>query len=231
MSIFKPDKIKKMKKIGLTCGVLLCAVSIFCQDIGSSVVIGQSSMQIKQKAEEDKATEGTPYLNDVVFDAVIKGYDNPIKLKYNAYLDEMEFEIDGTRYHLKKEVYPEVQILNKKYVYTTYKDGKETVDGFLVVLREAENLSFYKKEKIILIPAKKATTSYDTSSPAKYKLQDPIYYIGLNGDIVELPKNEKKFAQLFRDNEKQVLGYIQSNKISLKTEQDLIKLFNYLSSL
>lgn len=220
-----------MKKIVLALGVFLITVTLYSQDIGGNVVVTNRGFEITQKAEEEKATEGTPYLNDTFLDAVVKGYDSSIKLKYNAYLDEMEFEMDGTNYHLSKDIYPEVQILNTKYLYTTYKEGKETVHGFLVVIREAENLSFYKKEMKTLIPAKTASTGYDRSSPAKYKSLDPVYYIGINGEIVELPKNEKKFAQLFGNNEKQVLDYIKTNKLSLKTEQDLIKLFIYLKSM
>lgn len=220
-----------MKKIGLTFGMVLFVIGLYGQDVGSGVIIGEASMTFKQKEEEAKQVEGTPYMNDIYLDAVIKGYDKPLKLKYNAHADEMEFEIDGTHYHLKKELYPEIQLLNKKYRYTTYTEGKETLKGFLIFLKESSKFKLYKKEKIILVPAKKSTSSYDTSSPAKYKVQDPVYFMGINDEIVEIPRNDKKFAQLFGDQEKQVLDYIKSNKISLKNEQHLVKLFDFLSTI
>ena len=57
------------------------------------------------------------------------------------------------------------------------------------------------------------------------------YYILINNKVVRIKKDLKSVVPIFKDKQKELYSYVQTNKLNLKNEADLIKLVNYYNTL
>ncbi|MFA7616243.1 MAG: hypothetical protein WBF83_05180 [Moheibacter sp.] len=190
------------------------------------------SLSIEKPAEGK--VKGSAYFNENFLSAEIINFQTSYPMRYNAYSDQMEYEVDGLQYDLDKLQHSvvEFQGIKKKYVATTYNDGSGYVNGFLVELDKGDNYSLYKREKIVFVPGTEAKTSMDTDTPAYYKPLKDMYLIRLkDGSVVEIPKSRSKFAKLLGPDGAQVEDYIKKNKIDLTKENSLITLVNYMNKI
>lgn len=186
----------------------------------------------------DKMPEGKPkgsaYFNESFLSADIINFPTSYPMRYNAYLDEMEYEVDGVLYNLDKISHSivEFQGIKKKYVATTYNDGKNFVNGYLVELYGGENYSLYKREKVVYVAGTKAKTSMDMDTPAFFKPLKDTYFIKLkDGSTVEIPKSSSKFLKLLSADSDKVGDFIKKNKIDLSKENDLKSLVGYMDKI
>lgn len=203
---------------------VLTSILSFGQDVvGNNIVIGEGSIRAKHIEGEKSSTEGSPYFNEVFLESEIVSYNQPLSLRYNAATDDMEFQQNGQLYSLQKDVYSTVYLGPQKikYVYTDYKNGSKSEKGFLSLVAENNNVAIYKKESIKLIDAKIASSSYEKSTPPIYKKQMPEFYIEKDDQIVNIPKNKKKFSKFFGSDSERILKIIDSNNIDLENEISL----------
>jgi hypothetical protein len=98
--------------------------------------------------------------------------------------------------------------------------------------KEGKNL-ILKKHKVVFIEEQASKTGYDEPKPAMFKsLKDRIYIKIGSKEAIVLPTKKKKLAKaIFPENPKDILDFINSNKIKLSKEEDLITLINYLNSM
>lgn len=191
--------------------------------------------EIDPNAKIDKAS-GSPYSNDNFFDAQITIMDTvvTVPVKYNVVLDEMEFRKDDKTYALVAKEKTEVKMVLSKvtYNYVRYNIENTTKKGFLIRNTTNDKINFYSKEVITYVPFKEAINAYTQATPAHYRKDSNIYFIGLgNGNIVEMPTKKKELLKMFPNKEKEIEEFLKSNKISFKDEKDLIVLVNYLDTL
>lgn len=190
------------------------------------------SLSIEKPAEGK--VKGSAYFNENFLSADIINFQTSYPMRYNAFSDQMEYEVDGLQYDLDKLQHSvvEFQGIKKKYVATTYNDGSGFVNGFLVELHKGDHYALYKREKIVFVEATEAKTSMDTDTPAYYKPLKDMYLIGLkDGSVVEVPKSRSKFAKLLGADSSKVEDYIKKNKIDLTKENSLITLLNYMDKM
>ncbi|MBW7869921.1 MAG: hypothetical protein H3C39_02545 [Flavobacteriia bacterium] len=190
------------------------------------------SLSIEKPAEGK--IKGSAYFNENFLSADIINFQTSYPMRYNAFSDQMEYEVDGLQYDLDKLQHSvvEFQGIKKKYVATTYNDGSGFVNGFLVELYKGDHYALYKREKIVFVAATEAKTSMDTDTPAYYKPLKDMYLIGLkDGSVVEIPKSRSKFANLLGADSSKVEDYIKKNKIDLTKENSLITLLNYMDKM
>ncbi|MFV0304370.1 MAG: hypothetical protein ACK5IC_02665 [Moheibacter sp.] len=211
--------------------ILLCLI---ITSLAHSQIYSINGTVIRTNSTADKVN-GSPYIDDKYREAKVSGADNLVELRYNVYGDQMEYKVGNLVYSMNKATHPEVnfQQLNKKYIYTNYTDEKNTLaSGYLLVKFGGETASLYQKESIIFVPRKEATSSYEQSKSAEYKLQAPKYFFKYKSDeIKQVITNKKKFVVLFGEDEAKVKNYIKSEKINLSNELDLVKLFKLLNTL
>ena len=223
-----------MKKI-INCAFLLFLAGTLSAQIGDVISVSSTSFSVQNNKDLSQAAKamGSPYITQEFLPAVITGHDKSINLRYNAYTDEMEFKMNQVDYNLSKEEYPEVFIGPEKtrYIYTSYTDGKTKVSGFLRTIAEHDKVAFYIKESITYTPAVASSNGYGSDKPAIYKRAKDRLFVKVNGNIIEMPTNKKKFAALFSENEKQISSYISSEKIALTKETDLLKLGRFIQNL
>lgn len=191
--------------------------------------------EIDPNAKIDKAS-GSPYSNDNFFDAQITIMDTvvTVPVKYNVVLDEMEFRKEDKTYALvaKENTVVKMMLSKVSYNYVKYNIENTTKKGFLIRKSANDKINFYSKEVITYVPFKEAVNAYSQPTPAHYRKDSDIYLIGLaDGNIVEMPTKKKELLKMFPNKEKDIEGFLKSNKISFKDEKDLLLLVNYLDTL
>jgi hypothetical protein len=175
---------------------------------------------------------GSPYrynefsLTEVFF----TGNDSSLffNMNYNAYTDAIEFKQDKRTYQVSNpQKIKKIIFQNEVLVYRTLKEKNYSSNGFVIEL-VGHQIGLYKQENIKLIPAKTAINTYDSSEPAKYAPVKPKFYYSIDGNTAILIRNKKQLIGEFRQ-KVDLKNYFTTEKINLSSEQDLIKLFNYLN--
>lgn len=106
--------------------------------------------------------------------------------------------------------------------------AEEDVQGFFVVISEGENFKLLNKESV---EYKEAVPSNGIKmyEPLTFKCQKDRFYIGYkNNTATRLPTKKKEFFALFGKTSKGISSYVKKNKLNIKKEDDLVKIFQYL---
>jgi len=182
-----------------------------------------------------KKITGSSYINKTFSNAQISNQKTVYSMRYNAYLDKMEVELNGQAYYLPMSSNYSITFkdLNKTYQVLDFKNKDIESKGFFVVLFAGENISLFIKEKIKLnkeVPAKLGFTKYEP--PTLSRSKDKIYFILKdNLEATILPKKKKDILKLFSNNAKLVQKYAKENKLSFKNKNDLVLIFKYYNTI
>src|SRR5690606_35075383 len=217
---------------------LMAIPMAFSQNTDQSIFAGDGNLYINKTGVKETLNlsdiEGSPYFqNDFLYAFVDEDTSKPHKLRYNAYKDEMEFMNNGEIYYIDKNKYKSITFEPfKKYVLVNYELNNEEVHGYLIEIL-AGNYSLYQTERKKFLPERTVSRGLsETHTPAQFREADEVFFIKLqNGNILELPSSKSKLADLFGDYSKSVNQYLKENKISLKNQNNLKKLFQYINSL
>ena len=170
--------------------------------------------------------EGTPYLKDTFETGYV--YINHVKstavpMRYNIFEDHVEFQQDDGVYVLK----PSAQI-NKveidKYTLVVSEFDKSK-NGFFELL-EAGKLTLLSRK--IINYRKKVEIS---NVPPKYSKASDTYYIKLSGGKPVKVNNIKKLITSLPDKQNELNAFAESEKLSGRNEDELVKLVKYYNSL
>ena len=177
---------------------------------------------------------GSRYINEGFLPGIFAKNNKVYLFRYNAYLDEMEFQIDNKKYALIRKFNSPIvfTISNKKYQVYEYPTDEKVKEGYFVVLFVGDKLSLLLREKIIFQSEVKAKSSYHEYKPASLVRSKDKLFIGYkNNKAAELPKKKKDFFALFSSKSKEVEKHAKSNGLSIKKTDDLVKIFTYYDSL
>lgn len=198
-----------------------------------------SNVFVNVNSNQNSNIKGSKYLNeDFTITKISSMPDQVFGVRYNVYDDEMEFQgADNTVYALNKDD-DSVKITftgtNESYNIFNYTDdsGRQK-KGYFIKLNSEGEVLILKKHRIVFFDEQPSKTGYDAPKPAMYKnVKDRIYIKLANKEAVLLPTKKKKLVKaLFPENSKTILDFINSNKIKLTKEADLIIFANYLNTL
>lgn len=160
--------------------------------------------------------------------------DSNIPIRYDLEGNVVEYKKGIQTYWLKGDRVKKIQWLNPKTAETeTFINAKEykgLVKGFVKVIYDGnysliENYSLDKKENATVSALDIGTNG------EKIIVKSDLYF--LEGDQYQLvPTSKKKFVEILpEDIQTQTLAFIKSEKISLRDNKDLVKLFQWLNSL
>ena len=199
-----------------------------------------SNIFVNVNSNQSSNIKGSKYLNeDFITTKISSMPDQIFGVRYNVYDDQMEFQgVDNTVYALNKNddsIKITFTTTNESYHIFDYideKNGRQKKGYFMKLNKEGKNL-ILKKHKVVFIEEQASKTGYDEPKPAMFKsLKDRIYIKLGSKEAIELPTKKKKLAKaLFPENSKAILDFINSNKIKLTKESDLITFVNYLNTL
>lgn len=241
-----------MKKTVILLTLLLASLFSYCQTNGVVAVysnpLGGEYNGIKyadfpdgsnnsRNALKHKNLVGSLYINDAFLNANLSGVEGvsgDALLRYDAYNDQMEVKVEGKTKYLKKIVGLLIEIKDQKKRYQVFnlKIKKEEKGSFFGVLSKGEKISLLSKESIRFYREVHPSTGYEEYKPPTLKRAEDKLYIGFkNYSTIEIPKKKKDILKLFSSNSKEIENYTKSNNLSFKKKDDLIKIFEYYSSL
>lgn len=242
--IFTAFKIKtNMKKIFLVLAFVMLFINSFGQaradlyNYFNSTKAGVGSLMEKVGEKETDNATGSPYILKTFSLGNINGVEGSILIKYNAYSDVIELNNGDDKVFIlpKDQEFNTISLKASSHPYKlfNYRDLKnEEVNGYLIEQVAENGVALLKREKIILIPEKQPQNGYGTFSPAKYERVTDDYYLQLKEkNIVPFPKNKKKLQQLFTTQKDAIDTFFESNELSFKEEQDMIKITQFIATL
>lgn len=175
---------------------------------------------------------GSPYLNDSFLPAKVNDFKEVITARYNAYKDLITIKIGDSRaFFLQKKAGNKLTFSDNKGQYQVFYDQSEKA-RFFKVLHRTNFYSLLVKQEVLLRGGEKPKSSYDKYIPPYFKrLKDRLYLSLDNMKAVKIPTNKKKFFKLFEDEGEQLKKYVKKHKLSIKKEEDLLKILSFYESL
>lgn len=188
-------------------------------------------------AEFNDELEGTMYFDKDFHLAIVDGKkEKPYMLRYNAYLDVMEFYEGKELYFVNKDQYKifDFGIGKKVYSLENYiPEGKdESINGYLIRLVDG-NVTLLKSETIVHKLADRNNIGFGQESetkPERLEAAKEVYYIKIGeADVIKLPGSKNKLAELLKRDKKEFSKFMKENNLNMDTEKDLIKLFKTIN--
>jgi len=190
------------------------------------------------KAIDLSTIKGSPYENNSFLFG--RAYDKltnksmPFYLRYDAYKDIIEMKVnsnDKNTMSLIKSVDIYAVINKNEYQYKTYSDGKgNTNEGYLLLLHTSKNSNLYLKKIKKFKDVQKSENLLHKDKPISFK-DLKIFYIEKGKGLFPLSSNKKGLLLQLTGKDNQLSEFIKKEKINLKKENDLVKLFVYYDSL
>lgn len=193
-----------MKKIIIS-SVLLSSIGIYSQSAIMRILDSDPRMSTTLRSnnvyDPNKNTNtitGNPYSTTDFIKGTIPSINAPIVFKYNAYKDVIEFKDSDKIYELPKDVtYSPISLSdNTKVVLENNNDGSL---GYYTELAKSENVALLKKFKVNLLEAK-PTDGYREATAPKFSSLKTEYFLKLDNNIIEFPKNKKDLLAKFSGN-------------------------------
>lgn len=226
-----------MKKIFFT-ALTLTAINLNAQvSLNVANRINTELLSNKDSSSRYEKVSGSPYLYESFRLAKISSIPGDVLVRYNAELDEIEIDNgDGKKYLLpKSEDYNTIELKNGqgKFILEKYNDASGSNSyGYLIEKLSKNEIKFYKREKIKLIAAKTAESSYTQDTPAKLIKGNEEYYLKIKDKNAELfPNSKKKLIALFPEKKSEIENFLKDKNPSFKKEEGMSQITEFISTL
>ena len=151
-------------------------------------------------------------------------------IRYNIYEDHMEFQQGESIYALKPEKSVDKVLLGVQvFVVAEYPFKGKSKFGYLQLL-DSGKVSLMAKKGIDLSQPQEPSAMKYTITPAKFTRTADIYYYKIGKDVMKVESVKKIIASL-PDHQEEVSKFVKENDISVKNEQELVKLVKFYNSL
>jgi hypothetical protein len=217
--------------------LMLGCLSLFtmvasAQQNGTLQLRDSQGLAVSTKSYGD--TKGDPYLTKDWSTASVKlqngqTYDG-VNVRYNVLEDQLTFKTaDGTEMAFATPV--------SEFKITYDEKGSPVTKVFRSGFKGTTDKTFYEvlhdgTVKVLKKNGKQIETVQEYNSPPTKSITDRIkYFYVLNNELVELKKDTKSLSAVFGSKSANVEKYIKENKLNVKKDEDLVKAFDYFSTL
>tara|TARA_B110000902_G_C14066519_1_gene497554 strand:- start:51 stop:743 length:693 start_codon:yes stop_codon:yes gene_type:complete len=114
-------------------------------------------------------------------------------------------------------------VIYKRYVI-------EDKDQFLAVIFNGKNASFLKKNSIFIDRGIVNPMTLKKMSEDKYVTKSK-YFAYINGNIQEFRLSKGRVLSVLKDKKNMLKKFVKDNKLTYKTEEDILQIFKYYNSL
>lgn len=215
--------------------------SVFAQDEHSAGSPEKNLYTGKILPIETKLTyndvEGSPYMQEQLTSGqitYIDGKKKPLYMRYDQYVDEVEFIQDEKIYAIDNPKQVEfIDIGEDRLVYSRYYIQDIRYDGYLV-LRVKDGCSFLVRKRVAYNEAKPANSASGIPTPAKFSTKSPQWFYKCSDKApAHIPSDNTGLKQIAGSTEayKVMKDYMKNNKLSFENESDMIKMFEFYNSL
>ena len=152
--------------------------------------------------------------------------------RYFVYTEEMHAIVNKKdTIILKSNLIDSICINKQKFIYLTYIKNTSFKNSFFEELTNGK-FRLLKKYRCMFIEGNEKTSSgYEEGKPDSYIIMKDYYYQEKNHPAISLPSKKSELIQIFTNQDNNIAKFIKSNKLKLRKEKDLIKLFNYYNTL
>lgn len=176
-----------------------------------------------------KSYEGSPYLNETFVMSYVYAGEQKYKavpMRYNIAADVMEFQTGGRTLLLDPDPrIGKVEMGDHVFVVERLKLKTKPENTFLELMHEGK----------LSVLAKKSVNYREnndiTQVPAKYSRSADTYYYRIGDQPPSKLTTIKNLLESLPDHRDKATEFIKAEKISLKKEEDLLKLAAYYNSL
>ncbi len=173
---------------------------------------------------------GTPYETDdfQIGKIYIKDADPyMVKVRYDAYRDNLEIDTDGKISTLLKRDYIKAEIGNQLYAIYEYQTDKNKVKkGYFKRLNEGDFQLLLKLKKDFKQGEESAST-YKKDSPPRFVDKLAYYISAPDMKAKEIKLKKKSLSKIF--GKEKVASIAENKKLKLSEEKDVIMLINELN--
>jgi len=213
--------------------ILLCLVVVFnlhAQEIRLHTPPGYNYLYTPDNIP--KGSEGSPYLDDwKLADIQLKNHKtiSGVMVRYNVHSDQMLYQENNVAYAIgAPDSISEILLSNKVFIYREYKKVKKTKKGFFELIFNGK-VSLLNKYEIELIRANYNVALNSGNKNDRLILEQQLY-LQQDKQIVPLDKKDVLF-EILQDKNKAVNNYMNKEKLSIKKQQDVIKILTYYNQL
>ena len=213
----------------------LLALALFA----SGTVLSQATTRVDLPTEYVRNTtvgnntipenvQGSPYFSKGFISGMVytdKGQPYAAMLRYNGYNDQIEMKDMDKTISLLKRDYISAVIGGKKYSIKKYKDNNSEKQGYFIVMNDG-NVQLLLRQEKEFVEGKEASTSYSNKIPSKF-VERSTYYLKKGDMAAVATKLKKKDILKLLENKKELVDFVNSNGLKLKSEAEVIKLLNF----
>jgi hypothetical protein len=157
--------------------------------------------------------------------------------RYNLYAQEFEMVYNSDTFSIRAPLdIKSISLSNKKFIYGFYVDkefGNEYLgSSYFEVISDGECKLLARHEVKIKDNSGPVTHSWASSQGDSFVKIRQLYFQKKEGmEVIQLKKNKKYLKEIFADRYYEVENYMRTEKINLKNENELKKLFDYYNNL
>ena len=186
-----------------------------------------------RKSEEfnEAAVAGSRYLNEQYQNTKVNKGTQDFLIRYNAYNDVMEYKNGADVLELIKDKNTHF-IFQDGTVYElfTYNLDGKSYERYHQVLVDNKNSKISKFQSIRLLPAQKATNSYESDTQATFKSNKEIYFLTYNGQTLEFDGKQKTLEKIIPSKKDAIKKFYKENRIR-ENDADMIRVGQFLAQL
>ncbi len=177
--------------------------------------------------------QGTPYLFEdwKTFAIITTQDDNKYKIRnlnYDSKLDLFVAKISFDSIFTFNPNFLKSVVINNR-PFKKYLNQKSSLFNYYEVISEGEKVELLKRN--IKVIRQGIMNHLTMEKETDYYILRIKYYVNDHGKIKELPLKKKNVLQTFGDQSQKVKKFLSENNLSIKKENDLIKIFEYYNSL
>lgn len=204
-------------------GVSRASKFVEIRGISRDVVSNSSSTKV----------EGSPYLFDNwnIYGEIFT-LDNKVYkiqgLNYNAYYDYFLTKTTADSVFIFKPSYIEKAIINDR-VFKRLMNQKDGSNLYYEVIANSEEFELVKSHRKEIRTG--ITNGLTQQKEPDYLILKENYFLIKEGILTEFDLKKKNILKLFGDRSQKVSKFLSNNRLSIKADEDLKKIFNYYNSL
>jgi len=218
-----------MKKI-----ILIFSIGIFSITANAQVNLnsGDGILSFRKSTDfNDAAIAGSRYLSEQYQNTKVNKGTQSFPVRYNAYNDVMEYKNGSDVLELVKGKNTHLEFQDGSiYELFNYQLNKKPVERYHKVLVSNKTATISKFQSISLIPATKASNSYETDKQASFKENEGIYFITYNNQTFQFDGKQKSLEKVIPGKSDSIKAFYKENKIK-ENDTDMIKLGNFLATI
>lgn len=182
----------------------------------------------------DTKVKGTPYLDEAYVDGRIltANTTRTAPLRYNAYKDLIEFQVDGQARVLDPSTsVKKVSLGESTFVVEKYVTDKGIPKYGYFTLLDTGKVDLFSRKSVKFTPGLKGRALDGGDQPAEFRRNPDEFYFKIgNGELIEI-KNIKSMIAAFPDKHDELAAFAKKEKISPRDEEELKKFVQYYNSL